>query len=182
MILLATYYGRNEIAQSLLAHGAPLNLFEASAVGAPDRVQELVTAQPYRIESFAVDGFTALGLAAFFGHADIVEFHLIRGADPNIASKNPRRVAPLNSAVAGQHLEIAKTLIAHKANVNAKQAGGFVPLHSAAQNGQIKMIELLLANGADVNAKGDDGKTALMFAIESKHDDAANLLRQRGAN
>ncbi|MBI5033846.1 MAG: ankyrin repeat domain-containing protein [Chloroflexi bacterium] len=181
MMLFATYHGRHDILTSLLAHGVSLDIFEAAAIGSIERVIELIEEQPNLVNAFAADGFTPLGLAAFFGHANVAEFLLAHGANPNIASNNPQHVAPLNSAAAASQLDIARMLIVHDADVNAKQAGGFVPLHNAAQNGQIEMIELLLAHGAEVNAKADDGKTALTFASENKHEATAQLLKQRGA-
>lgn len=181
MIMLATYYGNKDIAAMLAARVPALDVFEASAVGNLGRVKEIVGAQPDIINAFAPDGFYPLGLAAFFSHADIAEFLLAHGANPNVAASNPQRVTALHAATASGNLSIAKMLIAHGADVNAKQVNSFVPLHNAAQNGQIEMIELLLAHGAEVNAKSDDGKTPLTFALENKHDDAVKLLRQHGA-
>ena len=41
-ILLAIYYGRKEVKESLLAHGPELDVFEAAAAGALDRVKTIV--------------------------------------------------------------------------------------------------------------------------------------------
>ncbi|MBI5649715.1 MAG: ankyrin repeat domain-containing protein [Chloroflexi bacterium] len=179
LILLATYYGRRDIAQNLRAHIPALDLFEASAVGDRARVKEIVATQPQSVNTFAPDGFFPLGLAAFFGHTHVAEFLLANGADPNLAAQNSQRVAALHAATASRHLAIVQMLIARGAEVNARQAGGFVPLHAAAQNGQIEMIELLIANGADANARADDGKTPLAFALEEDHLDAATILRKQ---
>ena len=181
LILLATYYGRKEIVATWLAHAPTLDLYEACAVGVIKRVKEIIAAHPERIDTFAPDGFFPLGLAAFFGHAAIAEYLLAHGADPNLAANNPQRVTALHAATASQSIAIAKMLIARGGDVNAKQINSFTPLHNAAQNGQIEMIELLLANGANINAQSDDGKTPLAFALESKRDDAAIFLRERGA-
>lgn len=180
-LLLATYYGRKEIVAAMLAHKPTLDLFEACATGVIARVQEIVAAHPESVNTFAPDGFFPLGLAAFFAHADIVEYLLAHGADPNLAANNPQRVTALHAATASQSLTIVKMLIARGGNVNAKQVNSFTPLHNAAQNGQIETIELLLANGANINAKSDDGKTPLAFALEGKRDDAAKYLREHGA-
>ena len=181
MILLATYYGRKEIAAMLVARAPTLDVFEACAVGKLERVKEIIGAQPNLVNAFAPDGFYPLGLAAFFSHTDVAEYLLTHGANPNLAANNPQRVTALHSATASMNLAIAKMLIARGVDVNAKQVNNFVPLHNAAQNGQIEMIELLLAHGANVNAKSDDGKTPLAFALENNHADAAKLLRQHGA-
>ena len=184
-VLLAVYYGRKNVVELLLSYKPHMNLFEASAAGDLQRVTALLREDPDlegdRVNSFAHDGFTPLGLASFFGHGDVVELVLSRGAEVNLASANRMQVMPLHSAVAGRHAGIARTLLEHGADVNAAQQDGFVPLHGAAQNGQPDMIELLLEYGADVNAKNAEGLTALAIAVQEGHAGAAELLRQHGA-
>jgi ankyrin repeat protein len=180
-LLFATYYGRKQIVELLLASGAPLNLFEASAVGKLERVAEILNEQPELANAYAPDGFTPLGLASFFGHTDVARLLLARGAQANLASDNAQRVMPLHSAVAARHLAIAEALLAHGAEVNARQEGGFTPLQEAAQNGQLEMAQLLLKHGAEVNAPKEDGQTALALAEQYGHQDVADLLRRHGA-
>ena len=184
-ILLAIYYGRKEVKESLLAYGPELDVFEAAAAGALDRVKAIVDEDQDMsadlVNAYAQDGFTALGLAAFFGHEDNAAYLLTKGAQVNSVSQNRMRVMPLHSAVAGRHIGIARRLLEAGADVSAKQADGFAPLHGAAQNGQVEMIELLLAHGANVNTPTDDGKTALAYALEEGHTEAANSLRGHGA-
>jgi ankyrin repeat protein len=129
--------------------------------------------------AFTADGFTPLGLAAFFGQADAARTLLDHDADPNIASQNAMRVAPLHSAVAAQRLDISAELLRRGADVNAVQADDFTPLHEAAQNGQVAMIELLLAHGADLTARKSDGQTPLDVAEAHGQAAAAALLRER---
>jgi ankyrin repeat protein len=107
--------------------------------------------------AFAADGFTALGLASFFGHCDTVEALLAAGARVNDHSRNPMRVAPLHSALAGGHGEVTELLLAAGADVNAVQADGYTPLHEAAQNGDLAMVQRLVAAGANPAARLDDG-------------------------
>ena len=184
-VLLGVYYGRKNVVELLLSCKPELNLFEASATGDAERVKALLGEDPDierdRVNSFAHDGFTPLGLASFFGHAEVVEYLLSRGAEANLASRNRMQVMPLHSTVAGRHAGIARTLLEHGADVNSAQQDGFVPLHGAAQNGQPGMIELLLEYGADVNAKNADGLTALAIAVQEGHSETAELLRQHGA-
>ena len=184
-VLLAVYYGRKNVVELLLSYKPHMNLFEASAAGDLQRVTALLGEDPDlegdRVNSFAHDGFTPLGLASFFGHGGVVKYLLSRGAEANLASRNRMQVMPLHSAVAGRHIGIARTLLEHGADVNAAQQEGFVPLHGAAQNGQPGMIELLLEYGADVNPKNAEGLTALAIAVQEGHAGAAELLRQHGA-
>lgn len=179
--LTAMYYHEPDIAHTLVAFGAELNIFEASAVGQLDKVKELIKSQPDLITSYSADGFQPLGLAAFFGQADIVEFLLSKGANVNSASNNEMRVMPLHSSVASKDFAISEMLLKHGADVNAAQADDFTPLHEAVQNGQIEMVELILKYKPDLNARKTDGKTPLALAIEYKHDDVAELLKRHGA-
>ncbi len=180
-VLIAAYYREPLIAQLLINSGAALNVFEASATGELARVMEIIQQDPGQVREFSEDGFQPLGLAAFFGHTEIVAYLLSQGADPQIASNNPMKVMPLHSAVAGQNLEIARLLLEHGAPVNVSQSEGFSPLHGAAQNGQVEMVELLIQFGAVVDARDVEGKTPLKLAEIEEHTAIVELLRSRGA-
>jgi ankyrin repeat protein len=180
-VLMAIYYGEAGIADLLIAKGAHLNLFEATAAGRLERVKELLAHDPTLVNAYAADGFQPLGLASFFGHKPIVDWLLGQGAEVNSASRNAQRVQPLHSAAASQHLEIARALLAQGADVNAVQEDGFTPLQEAAQNGQLGMVELCLSYGADINARNAAGHTALDLALKKGHTAVANLLRQNPA-
>ncbi|HYY56120.1 MAG TPA: ankyrin repeat domain-containing protein [Pyrinomonadaceae bacterium] len=180
-VLLATYYGRGEIAKALLEKGVELDIFEASAVGLPERALEILDDRPELVNEYTDDGFTPLGLASFFCHPDVARLLIERGADVNVASKNTQRVTPLHSAVSRRQTMIAEALLAHGANVNAKQQSGVTPLHQAAHNGQAEMVRLLLAHGADPRARMDDGQTPLMMALETGEREVIDLLRKHGA-
>lgn len=168
-ILIATYWGKHEVAEALLAHDPQMSVFEASAAGQLNRVKQLLEEHPVLIHAWSRDGFMPLHLAAFFGRRDVAEFLLARNPDVNAVTRNPIKVTPLHSAAAGNHYEICMALIAHGADVNARQEGGFTPLHSAAQNGSLELVDLLLQHGADPHAKTDAGKTARDFAAEGGH-------------
>jgi ankyrin repeat protein len=182
-VLLATYFGHREIAEVLIARGAELNIFEAAAVGNLDRIKILSAENEGLINSYSADGFTALGLAAFFGRKEVLNFLLAHGANPNAASKNQMRVMPLHSAVAHRQPEIAtamvESLLLNGAEVNIAQEGGWTPLHQAAAHGQIEIIKLLLEHKANVNSKSDDGSTPLQMAQNKGYSEAAELLVRR---
>jgi ankyrin repeat protein len=181
-ILLATYYGRKAMVERLRAHDLELNIFEAAAIGDAERVAALAEDDPGRVNAFSHDGYTPLGLAAFFGHETIAKDLLERGADVNAASRNRMRVMPLHSAVAGGHIGIARALVERGADVNASQQDGFKPLHGAAQNGQDEMVLLLINHGADIDAQTGDGRTALSIAQAEGHEVVVDLLRRQGAS
>ncbi len=177
-ILDAVYRGRHEELAALLAASPVLTIFEAAAVGDAVRVRELARAQPALLRQHSEDGWTALHLAAHFGHAAAVDALLAAGADVNAWAANSHRSQPLHAAVAGRgDASVVTALLAGRASATASDGGGYTPLHLAAFRGDLELTEILLANGADARRKADDGKTALMLAEQEGHDDVARRLR-----
>jgi ankyrin repeat protein len=176
-IMLATYYGRDKIAEVLLERDVALDIFEAAAVGRAERVLEILRREPELVNCYADDGFTPLGLASFFCRGPVARLLIEKGADVNAASKNTQRVTPLHSAVSRRQTMIAEALLAQGANPNARQQAGVTPLHQAAHNGHAEMVRLLLAHGADPHAKMDDGQTPLAMAQETGKREVIDLLR-----
>jgi ankyrin repeat protein len=181
-VLAAAYYQEPDIAHLLVQRGADLSIFEACAAGELARVKDWVEQQPEWVNAYAPDGFQPLGLAAFFGRADIVEFLLNHGAEVNSPSCNQMRVMPLHSAIANRRIEIVKMLLDHGADVDTTQADDFTPLHEAAQNGMLDVTQWLLDRGAHVNPRlSGSGKTPLALALEYKQEAVAELLRKHRA-
>lgn len=176
VVRLALYYGQPQIAEALADAGATLDLFSAAALGRLEAAQAALAADPQALNALSTDGYPALGLAAFMGRLSVAAWLLERGADATIPSRNAMRVQPLHAAAAGRHLEIARLLLAHGADANARQQGGFTPLHAAAQNGQADLVRLLLAHGADPAQATDDGRRAVDFAREGGHVEIVALL------
>ena len=129
--------------QTLLAAHADIN-------GGCDCVGTFVLGGPAEQGYMRANGYTALGLAASTGSAEVVQALL---------DANTQRAA--NPLVA----------------VNAKQAGGNTPLTIASAKGRSDVVRLLLAAKADVSAVDDAGKTALTLALENNHPEVAELLR-----
>ena len=176
-------YCRNNFAVDILKkHKQQLDIFEAACIGDTETVSQLLDTNPAILNSFSLDGFTALGLASFFGHLSLVKLLLDKGANPNIAANNQFKVAPIHSACAISAFDIAELLIKHGADVNAKQMQGVTPLHSAAHNGQTKLSKLLIDNGADINAKMDNEQTPLFMANEKDFQETAELIIKHGGH
>lgn len=178
VIMKATYYGKRDVVAALLESGVELDVFEAAATGRTKRLVELIEKDPSLANAYSPDGFTPLGFAVFFGQPEVVTTLLNAGADINLPSRESMKVTPLASAAASKQTDIARLLIAHGANVNARAASGHIPLHEAAGNGNVEMVKLLIDNGADVNARTDDGKTPLDFAIEYKRAEVIEFLEK----
>ena len=86
----------------------------------------------------------------------------------------------LDAAGAGD-LSRVKSLIAAKADVNAKDEYGLTALMLASMRDRVEVVRALLAAKADVNAKSNSGGTALMAATMGGNAKVVKLLKQAGA-
>lgn len=68
---------------------------------------------------------------------------------------------PLHRASYGGHLDCAKYLVRHGANLEAKTNDDWRPLHCAARWNNVDVAEYLVRQGADINAKSSGGNTPL---------------------
>jgi uncharacterized protein len=163
---------------------AQVGIFAAATKGQTDELRSLVEKDPALVDAYSTEGFTPLGLAAFFGHAETVAALLAAGADVNLTSRESMKMPPLGSAMAVQRSDIARILIEHGANVNAKAVDDLTALHTAAARGDLESAKLLLDHGADINAVSSDGKTPLAYAEERNQPEMVEFLSAfiRGTN
>jgi len=177
-VLIAQYHHQPEVVAVLLAAGPDLDIFDAASVGVTARVAEWLDRAPALVNAYSGDGFYPLGLAAFFGHLETVRLLLARGADVGQVARNPMRVQPLHSAVAGRSFEVVKLLVEAGAPINEPQQEGWRPLHEAANRGDLELAKYLLAHGADPKVQNDAGKSAIGLAADK--DNAAMLKLLKG--
>ena len=169
-LMMALYRRRQDMAEIILSKQPPLDIFEASAMGEREIAMELLREDESLLHAFAVDGYTALHLAAYFGRAPVVQRLIDRGADLRAVARNSMQVEPLHSAVTGRNLEIVRILLRAGADPRACQADGWTPLHAAAQNGDTRIARVLVEHGADIRATNDEGLTPIDVAKAAGHD------------
>lgn len=180
-LLLAKYYRQETVADYLLSLNPRLDVFNAAAAGRVSQVIQQIDNEPPLLEAYSTDGWTPLHLAAFFGHPELANKLLDRGADVNARSTNPMKNTPLHAAAAGGRTDIIELLLKRGADPNATQEGGWTSLHSAAQAGNRAMVEVLIAHGANVNARAANEQAPLDLALMQGREDVAALLEQLGA-
>jgi ankyrin repeat protein len=182
-VIVASYWGQAAVLERLLEASDSLGFWEAATVGASARVMELLNETPELITARSPDGFTALHLAAFFGHPETVHALIEAGADVSARTTNALENQPLHAAVAASEararLASTRLLVDGGADVNERQSGGYTPLMSAAQNGDEDLTELLLARGADPTLEDDQGLSAVAHAEKAGHAALAARISSR---
>ena len=125
-------------------------------------------------------GKTPLHHAAYWGHEEIVELLISRGADVNavIESGGLKGKTPLGLAWR-HHPEVTDFLRKHGGKTGA-WLNAYNSIHAAARAGHIKAVKQHLASGADVNAKTMSGFTPLDATSVFNKTETADLLRKHG--
>jgi cytohesin len=171
-----------DVAKLLIAKGAIIDIFLASALGLTDRVADFLKANSELIG--AVEwGATPLYNAARFGHSKTVQLLIDKGADLEARTGLPEgNWTALAGALSSGHKDTAELLVMAGANVDANDIFGWTLLHLASDKGFKEMVEFLISHGANINAKTDRGSTPLYLATEQGHKDTVKLLIDKGAN
>ena len=126
-------------------------------------------------------GATALSVACATGNVALIERLLDAHADPNAPLLSGE--TPLMTAVDKGDIRTATVLLAHGAEVNAKETkGGQTALMWAVANRSPELVKLLLDHGADARARSAGGFTSLLFAAQQGLVDSGRVLLQAGAD
>ncbi|MBM3263414.1 MAG: ankyrin repeat domain-containing protein [candidate division Zixibacteria bacterium] len=127
------------------------------------------------------DWNAALLAAAHDGDLAKASDALAAGADVNAA--NAYHVTPLLEATGCEHIEMARYLIDHGAEIDYTGMREGSPLMLAAYMGRIELLRLFLESGADPNlALPNGGETTLHMAAATGRTKAAQILLDAGAD
>lgn len=176
------------------------NIFDAAYDGDVARVQELldsgtdVDTRGYKVFGFiSAEDHPPLYHATLGKQIAVVQFLLSRHAQVNLRDYDG--FTALHAAASSGAEDIARLLIKHGADVNAKtdswyglielyrtnNSGLLTPLHLAARE-NIDVAQILIDNGARVHAIDGSGHTALYFAAQYGNIAAARLLIDHNAD
>ncbi|XP_060527199.1 ankyrin repeat domain-containing protein 17-like isoform X2 [Cylas formicarius] len=123
---------------------------------------------------------SALTLACYKGHLDMVRFLLEAGADQE--HKTDEMHTALMEASMDGHVEVARLLLDSGAQVNMPTDSFESPLTLAACGGHVDLAMLLIERGANIEEVNDEGYTPLMEAAREGHEEMVHLLLGQGAN
>lgn len=109
---------------------------DAAAMGAA------LDAAEFGVDTAGEDGDTAMHMGCLYGHLNVVEECLRRGACVN--ARDEENSTPLHDACAGGHDAIARRLLDSGADPSAVDDDGDSPLHLASNGGHSHVVRLLM--------------------------------------
>lgn len=178
-IMLLAYIGLQNALKQAKALKKSFSFHEAIVCGKSKVVEDYLSKDNLITNTYSLDGFTPLSLAAFFDQTEIAKLLLKHGADPALQATNPSKVNALHSAVAKENHELCTILVASGMDLNLGQTQQVTALHSAAHRGNLKLVELLVENGAEIQVKMEDGSTPLDLAKKDGHEAVVRYLESK---
>ncbi|KAJ3118249.1 hypothetical protein HDU96_002982 [Phlyctochytrium bullatum] len=154
------------------------SLIDAAERG-DDVAVRLLLADGADVSMMGKQGFTAIQIAAFKGHVDVVKVLLDYGGPGLLVTRTSQsacgrytydkevgRFTALHLAAAFNHIDIIDTLVEGGAFLEARTVGGdeATPLHIAALYGREDSVKTLIACGASLDAQTGKKETALHVA------------------
>ncbi|KAJ5150759.1 uncharacterized protein N7500_010948 [Penicillium coprophilum] len=124
--------------------------------------------------------YTALQIAAFWGHLPVVELLLDHGAD--LDAQRQTLGTPLQAALEGGHFDVAEVLLSRGAEIDRHWGmfGSCLQVHS--ERGNFRVVEFLLDHGANIEDSGGENGNALQVACDAGHIDIVRFLLGRHAD
>lgn len=171
-------YTRNRIADFDARDENGFTPLTLAVVGGHGEAAELLLRAGLPVDATDRFGKTALHWAASRGLPELGARLLDAGSAPD--ARDGGGWTPLMAASHAGCCALVEALLARAGGaLNARpQRSVPTPLMCAAQNGHARAVELLLSAGADAGARLEPkGQTALDFAVQGKHEEAAALLR-----
>ncbi|KAH9054885.1 ankyrin repeat-containing domain protein [Lactarius vividus] len=199
--------GRKHIraAEILLEHGANVNslddegktplysLFDDTGRDDDDIliIPRLLLKHGADVNTQMANKWTPLHAAAFRGMPEVVQILLDHGA--NTSMENDQGETALHLMSRGEYrskednFNVARLLLEHGMDVNARKKNKATPLHLAVSWGRFEIVRVLLDNGANPNAENEQHETPLHLVSRGEYDSKGHgvgiswSLLERGA-
>jgi ankyrin repeat protein len=141
-IQAAAHVGRRDIAEFLLAQGAPLDICTAAMLGRFDEIKAMLTDDPDMIDDVGAHHIPLLYYPVIAGHADIAAYLVEHGAAIN-GDEGARANTPLHGAALFNQPGLARWLLDHDANPYAEDFEGKTPLDRALERDATEIVAML---------------------------------------
>ncbi|KAI3453887.1 hypothetical protein Pfo_010550 [Paulownia fortunei] len=137
-------------------------LHVAARSGDLTAVQAICSGNPLAVNSRDRHSRTPLHLAAWSGHAEVVNYLCKNKADVGAAAMDD--MGAIHFAAQKGHLEVIKILVTSGVSIKSSNRKGMTALHYAAQGSNLELVKYLLKKGANKDLKNQAGKTAVDLA------------------
>ncbi len=129
-----------------------------------------------------MDSWYTIADAASHNATEQVESLLLKGGHNPDSVDGASGHTALEYAVSFNNMTMAKLLLDHDAQVDARDSSGDTALHWAAELGNLTMMRMLIAHKAAIDAANHQGVTPLMLAASHVQPGAVRLLLASGAD
>lgn len=144
----------------------------------PKRIRPLLSEMSYQTVSVVERVLSEFSITSADANA-LFDVALRRKTPNSLLAKLLERganVNQLNGAIRAKHPGAVDFLLAHGADVNAKDQTGYTPLHTTIIMSDIQSAKKLLAHGADTTITNADGETPARMAQEYEEDEFVELF------
>lgn len=189
-LLEATMHGHGDIAHTLIANGANVNLANidgdypaivAAELGLVSILRDIAeqTISPSNFELKNDYGLNPLLVAALNGKVEAVDFLLRQCAVQDTVTDNDGRTA-LHLAVLHDQEEVVKMLLQKMSikRVNMVDKNGATALFLAAQDGRFNLVQLLMQACCSPSIANTEGLTPAMIAAMKGHKEVLHYLTE----
>ncbi|MCP4177768.1 MAG: hypothetical protein GY756_08380 [bacterium] len=189
----AVVTGKTEVVNLLLQNEADPNFEQPMTQDTPliiaskkgeIKIISLLIKYGANINYQGVGGFTALNWALLDNNIEIVKLLVQNGGYSNGVENSLGRpmLDALERGNEEDNFELAKILINHGANINAKLYGDMPLIVWCSKRKLVNAVQFLRDRGADLSATSKSGMTALDYALQSKNTKLINILKSAQPN
>src|SRR2546422_6216884 len=124
LLLTAVFHGARDVMRAILPRFPQLSIHEAASVGDAQRLQRILEEDPALVNAPHPQGFSPLGLAAFFGHKSAVQVLVARGSELEAAGTSPFASTAVPAPEAATPPEAVKDLVDNPAPSEDRSSEG----------------------------------------------------------